>query len=220
MHKLFSLLTHWGDLGLAALSALCDPEFAASLNICEPLCYFIAACSLHFAEISSVKLHRKSLIGKSKAEMHSSLSSSLRKNFDASFQCAMDFASVEGASSWLTALSLPLHEHGFSLHRSAFQDALALRYGWSPLSAPSLCAYGYLILVDHVLSCPKGGLLSLRHNDIRDLTASLLTKLCSRIIVEPELQPVANPDEYPLTISNTQNGARLDVAMNVIWGGQ
>ena len=142
MHKLFSLLACWGGLGLPEPSALCDTEFAASLNICEPLCNFIADRSLHFAEVSSAQLHRKSLIGKFKAEMHSSLSSSLRENFDASLQCAVDFASVKGASSWLTAL--PLQEHGFSLHRSAFQDALALRYGWSPLRAPSLCACGSL----------------------------------------------------------------------------
>jgi len=50
----------------------------------------------------------------------------------------VDFASVKGASSWLTAL--PLQEHGFALHKSAFLDALALRYGWLPLRAPSLCA--------------------------------------------------------------------------------
>ena len=52
--------------------------------------------------------------------------------------------------------------------------------------------------VEHVLSCPKGGVPTLRHNDIRDLTASLLTEVCSQVIVEPEMQPVSNPDEYPL----------------------
>ena len=66
-----------------------------------------------------------------------------------------------------------------------------------------------------MLSCPKGGLPTLRHNDIRDLTASLLTEVCSQVIVEPELQPV--PDEYPLATSNTHC---LDVAMNGFWGGQ
>ena len=60
----------------------------------------------------------------------------------------------------------------------------------------------------------------MRHNDIRDLTASLLTEVCSQVIVEPELQNVSNPDEYPLTTSNTQDGTLLDVAMNGFWGGQ
>jgi len=37
------------------------------------------------------------------------------------------------------------------------------------------------------MSFPKGGLPLLCHNDVRDLTASLLTEVCSQVIVEPEL---------------------------------
>jgi len=44
--------------------------------------------------------------------------------------------------------------------------------------------------------------------------------VCSQVIVEPELQPVSNPDEFSLATSNTQEGARLDVAMDGFWGGQ
>ena len=130
----------------------------------------------------------------------------------------MDLATVRGASSWLT--TLPLSEHGFTLHRSAFQDALALRYGWSPLRPPSLCACGTSFSVEHALSCPKWGLPSLRHNKIRDLTATLLTEVCSQVCVEPELQPVQHSDEFRLATSNTQDSARLDVAINGFWGGR
>jgi len=45
-------------------------------------------------------------------------------------QMAVSLAQERGASSWLTAL--PVQEHGFSLHKTAFRDALALRYGWLP----------------------------------------------------------------------------------------
>jgi len=92
------------------------------------------------------------------------------------------------------------------LHKSAFLDALALRYGWLPLRAPSLFAHGSSFSVDHALSCPKGGLPSLQHNDVRNPTASLLTEVCSQVIVEPELQPVSNPDEFSLATYNTQEG--------------
>ena len=70
------------------------------------------------------------------------------------------------------------------------------------------------------MSCPKGGLPSLRHNEIRDLTATLLTEVCSQVCVEPELQPVQHSDEFPLATSNTQDSARLDVAVNGFWGGR
>ena len=142
----------------------------------------------------------------------------MRINFEPSLQFAVDLASVKGASSWLAAL--PLQECGFTLHKSTFQDSLALHYGWSPFRALSLCACGSFFSIEHVLSCPKSGLPSLKHNNIRDLTASLLTEVYSQVIVEPELQPVSNPDEYPLATLNTQDGARLDIAMNGFWGGQ
>jgi len=164
------------------------------------------------------QLHRKLLTDKRKTEEIFSLSSALHENFEESLQCAVDFASVKGASSWLT--TLPLQEHKFALHKSAFLDTLALRYGWLPLRAPSLFACGSSFSVEHTLSCPKGGLPSLRHNDIRDSTASLLTEVCSQVIAEPELQPVDNPDEYSLVTSNTQDGAHLDVGMNGFWGSQ
>ncbi len=58
-------------------------------------------------------------------------------------------------SFWLT--TLPLEEHGFHLHKSAFYDALALRYSWSPQHLPSNCVCGSKLSIDHALYCPKGG---------------------------------------------------------------
>ena len=119
----------------------------------------------------------------------------------------MDLAVEKGALTWLTAL--PLDEYGFALHKSAFQDALALRYGWLPLCAPTHCACG--------TSCPKGGLPSIRHNEVRDLIATLLTEVCSQVATEPELQPVSQ-EEFSQSTANVQDGARLDIVMNGFWG--
>ena len=52
----------------------------------------------------------------------------LRGELTPALQKAMDLARERGSSSWLTAL--PLEKHGFLLHKGAFADALALRYGW------------------------------------------------------------------------------------------
>ena len=131
---------------------------------------------------------------------------------------ALDLATIRGASAWLSAL--PLSEYGFSLHKAAFHDAVALRYGWPLQRTPSHCACGAAFSVDHALSCPKGGLPSLRHNEIRDLTARLLTEVCHQVQVEPELQPVSNPDTFSHATANSQEGARLDIVMNGFWGGR
>ena len=56
--------------------------------------------------------------------------SHLKTSLPAPLQHSMSLAQEKGASSWLTAL--PVEEFGFALHKGAFRDALALRYGWCP----------------------------------------------------------------------------------------
>ena len=97
--------------------------------------------------------------------------------------------------------------------------ALALRYDWTPSHLPSSCACGTCFSVEHALSCPKGGFPSLRHNEIRDLTANLLTEICSDVCVEPQLQPLSGESLNNRT-ANTDDHACLDIAANGLWGGR
>ena len=113
--------------------------------------------------------------------------SSIRETVPEPLKRAMDLAQEKGASSWLT--SLPIEEFGFSLHKGAFWDALALRYGWSPLNLPVHCTYGTSFSVQHALSCPKGGFPTLRHNEVQDLTANLMAEVCHNVCTEPHFQP-------------------------------
>ena len=90
---------------------------------------------------------------------------------------SVELACEKGASNWLSCL--PLKTHGFALHKSAFRDAIMLRYHWSPAACPTSCACGHAFTIEHSISCPKGGFPSLRHNDFRDLTANLMSEVCS-----------------------------------------
>ena len=49
------------------------------------------------------------------------------------------------------------------------------------------------------------------NNEIRDLTATLLTEVCSEVSIEPELQPVM-PQQLTGATANAQDGARLDIS--------
>ena len=73
----------------------------------------------------------------------------------------------KGSSNWLTAL--PLKEFGFDLSKGEFRDAISLRYGWRPSDLPLTCVCGESFTVAHSLMCVYGGLITHRHNDIRDL---------------------------------------------------
>ncbi len=105
-----------------------------------------------------------------------------------------------------------------ALHKGAFQDALALRYGWTPADMPLKCECGNNLSVEHAMSCARGGFPSIRHNEIRDLTATLLTEVCNNVCTEPELQPVSQ-EALRGASANRQDGARLDIAANGFWGG-
>ena len=85
---------------------------------------------------------------------------------------------------------LLINEHGLNLHKGAFRDALALRYGWQPADIPAERFYGKAFSVQHALSCHKGRFPTLHHNEVRNLRTSLLMEVCSNVVVEPGLQAV------------------------------
>ena len=101
---------------------------------------------------------------------------------------SVEIASEKGASSWLNAL--PIARHGFALHKSAFRDAICLRYGWQPPLLPSHCICGSIYTVEHAMNCPSEGFLSIRHNEVRDLTSAFLSEVCHNVHTEPALQPL------------------------------
>lgn len=79
--------------------------------------------------------------------------------------------------------------------------------------------HGNGMSVEHALSCAKGSFPIVRHNEIRDLTANLLTEVCKDVCVEPELQPV-QPQQLSGAAANAQDGARVDISANGVWGGR
>ena len=118
---------------------------------------------------------------------------------------------------WL--LPLPLKSHGFHLSKSAFKDAIHLCYEWEIPNTPSTCQCGHSFTLDHILSCPKGGFPIIRHNEVCNITSSLLSEVCSNVTVEPHLQPLTR-EQINMRSANTDPNAHIDLAANGVWGGQ
>ena len=135
------------------------------------------------------------------------LSPSLRRAFEAAFEC--------GSPGWLT--TFPIAAHGFSMPKGEFRDALCLHFGWQVPNLPQTCVCGKSFTVQHAFSCPCGGFPSICHNELRNLTAELLSEVCSDVGIEPTLQPL---DSKPLwyATGNREDGARLDVVARDFWG--
>ena len=66
--------------------------------------------------------------------------------------------------AWLTAV--PHRLNGTELSWEKFRDNLRLRYGLMPQNISATCdGCGKRFLIEHALSCPKGGLVLVRHDD-------------------------------------------------------
>ena len=218
VRDLLGLPARLGGMGLVNPTKISSAQHKASASISDPLKDRILAQNREYPpDCIDAQVNAKLAAQKLQRESSKAAASTLRDSISGSLQRAMDLAQEKGASSWLT--SLPLEEFGFTLHKGAFRDAIALRYGWQPSYSPSNCACGTNFSVEHALSCPKGGFPTIRHNEIRDLTANLMTEVCHDVCVEPTLQPVTG-EVFSNATAIADDGARLDIAANGFWGGR
>ena len=102
---------------------------------------------------------------------------------------AVECCTEKGASSWLSALLLK--QYGFALYK--FTDAICFRYGFIPSHFPSHCVCGKDFTLSHALSCPHDAFPIIRHNEIQDLTVSLMSmsEVCHDVQIEPHLHPLS-----------------------------
>ncbi|KAL5494471.1 hypothetical protein EMCRGX_G015811 [Ephydatia muelleri] len=237
--NLLSLPPRLGGLGIPDPTTTSDTEYTASRSVCKPLYNLILLHDSSYpTEAIEQQVEAKKEVHSLKLKHSQGSAFNLRPQLANSTQRSMDLAQEKGASNWLT--TLPIDENGFTLHKGAFRDAIALRYGWLPSNIPSTCTCGKSFTVEHALSCPLGGFPSIRHNEIRDLTEShdravkkllewrqdeedakwaekainlLIKKLSSKLEAIEELQRVLENPFYPskcVTIPQTLDG-RLQV---------
>ena len=70
--------------------------------------------------------------------------------------------------------------------------------------------------IDHALNSPTRGFPIIRHNEVRDLTADLMSGVCHDVCVEPALQPLTG-EHLSLATANREDSARLDVRACGFW---
>lgn len=214
--NLLELPARLGGLGITNPTKSATVQYANSMRIADPLTKSILQQERVLSQdINSAQATIKLRVKMERRRALSDEASRLREALPSKLQRAMDLSSEKGASSWL--VTLPIEEHDFVLPKGSFRDALCLRYGWTPPHLPSHCVCGSNFTTEHALSCPCGGLPSVRHNDVRDLTAKLLTEVCPNVEIEPPLQPLTGESLAHRT-SNAGDEARLDVRAQGFWG--
>ena len=74
----------------------------------------------------------------------------------------------------------------FDLSAQEFRDGLALRYRKPLLSFPTVCdGCGAPFSIEHALDCCFGGLVTRRHNEVRDAFGNLASLVWSPVVKEP-----------------------------------
>ena len=179
----------------------------ASQNVTRQLVDLIMAqCQSYQVDNVTVKAAKKAT-QQAKARQDQALVERAKASLSHAELRMLEATQDQGASTWLSCV--PLEEHGFNLSKQAFQDAVAMRYGWPLDSLPDSCACGSPFSVAHGMSCLTGGYSVVRHNHVRDYLAAQLQTVCPAVDTETLLSTIPDhPDE-----------ARLDVKVRVFWQG-
>jgi hypothetical protein len=213
--NLLALPCRLGGMGLINPTEISDEQYNSSRSITSSLVDLIMEMKYDIPQelISEVRV-KKSQIRRDRRTKQDDIAAELQIP-NKKLKRNMEFAKEKGSSIWLT--TLPLEKHGFALSRSEFKDAIALRYGWLPERLPLACACDTPFTVEHALSCPKGAFPTCRHNELRDITATVLSEVCPDVCIEPILQPVDGfVPRY--ASANTEDNARVDVRVKGFWG--
>ena len=131
--------------------------------------------------------------------------------------CKTKLRSIEvsrenGVSIWLRVI--PIKGNGFFLEKQTW-DAKRMRYNVSLERLPTLCVCGGSFNLQHALSCPKEGLVTTRHNELKNLTAEILGEICKNMVIDPLLATWTG-EEFS-KFSNTSNQAIADVSAGGLW---
>ena len=205
-----------GGLGIINPARYSSFQFSSSVNITAPLVKLILQQShIYSNEVLTSQFAAKRQVITTNHQLLRDMYDSLLAGPPHKLQRSIMLSSEKGSSSWLTAL--PLVDQGFALHKGAFRDALCLCYGWQPKLLPSYCVCGRTMSIEHALGCPFGGFPSIRHNELRDITAAFMSEICHNVSVEPTLQPLSG-EQFQYRSANVEDGARLDVSAESFWG--
>ena len=210
---LISLPVKKGGLAIPIFSSIAELEFFNSRAATDQLIKHIND-QVITAQIDNTLLkNSKRNIVKAREEHNDTILQQLRAKMSPEQLRANDLTMMKGASSWLTIL--PLKAEDYNLNKREFYDSLCLRYRWTPKYLPPVCPCGKSFNVDHAMSCMKGGFVHRRHDEVRDLFASLLQDVCHDVEIEPPLQ--ALPGEALSGSTNSSDEARLDVSARGFW---
>ena len=199
-----------GGLGIFKFSEKCKHGYDASKKVSKPLTNLIIQQSEKLPSLTEI-LELRAEVPKSKSNRLNNLLNEVENTLMPEQNRAVQQVKQKRTSNWLNVL--PLEDHGFTLTKGDFRDALALHYNKPLRSLPLNCLCGQKLNVIHALNCKKGGFVTIGHNNMDDFEANLLRIVHNDVEVEPQLQQVDNEQFNGLKEDN----ARPDIRAKGVW---
>jgi hypothetical protein len=214
LRSLISLPAKMGGLGIAIPSKLSDTQYQTSMDVTKQLKDHVKMQCWEL-NIDEVKVREaKSRARAQKEQSNKHILNEIKNKLSAEKLRLLGVTSEKGASAWIN--TLPIKQQGFLFDKQTFHDAIQLRYGFDLPRLPTHCVCGCVFNVVHALTCNIGGFITIRHNDIRDKTAKLLSEVCNDVSVEPVLQPLSG-ENLRYKTSAREEDARVDVSARGFW---
>ena len=211
---LLALPPRMGGMGITLPVERANEENVNSINLTRSLTEKIVAQDAH-GEIDQNEIKEvKKNISRARQQAQKNTLEHLKGNLPAVRVRKVLAAQETGASNWLT--SLPIRAKGFSLNKQEFIDAVSLRYDLPVEGLPNTCVCGSSNNVNHTMICKTGGFVCIRHDEVRDLTASMLREICHDVKTEPELLSLEG-EHFQYRTANTTNEARVDISARGFW---
>ena len=140
-------------------------------------------------------------IPKEKAATHDCFFNKTLPSLTPDQQQAVNRAKDKKISTWLTVV--PVTKHHFDLSAQEFRDSLALRYRKPLQTIPSTCdGCSDLFDLSHALSCRRGGLVTQRHNEVRDAFGDLSSLAWNQVIKEPVVRESSALFDSPALVAD------------------
>ena len=190
--RILSLPAKWGGLGVSNPIEMAATSFTMSRRATDIIVQAIKGKGLFEldAHINQLTETRREL-SRVKDQLCNDKFEDVLGQFDTTQQRAILRARNEKISGWLTVL--PLAKSHFDLSPQEFWDALAIRYKKPLRGTPELCdGCGAQFNLSHALSCRKGGLVTHRHNEVRDTLGDLASLIWSNVKREPIVREADN----------------------------
>ena len=102
---------------------------------------------------------------------------------------------------------MPFAKHRFDLSAMEFRDALSIRYCRTSLALPALCdGCGAPFTLEHALDYKKVGLVTLRHDKVRDALGDIAAMAYRGVTREPIVQEADNSQSIPALVADLRVG--------------